>query len=1377
MKKIARMNSKKKKILSLLMVLCLVLTGCSSANKKDEGDDEIAKDQYEIMVMNQYGEVVSDANISLNGVSASTGSYGTAKFDKPEAGNYALKVTCRDYYDYSDSSFAITEESSASTITIKAKSLQVHRLKSAVYRCGLTEVDLIDTYKKINQGVSALDFSIGVTVCGDVNTVSRYELYQQTQSTQQLMAKSTNGTFSGLNVKDFAVGTGIFVTVYDKSGHETSTSLRLEIAENPNLTQCSTLSLGDGISFEVGDDIPIFGGATLNMEFPKLPLDYKFSEEMVHIGINVDEDTFNDDAQFEEYKKMINEMKAVKFQATNLKKAVAQLQKKQKKKGIMSMAGFDKGVDVVVGGYLEAGFNPDGSLSQGSGYMTVTITASAEFDWQVVVWVIPVVIGIEGQIEGNLSAGITYDFNANQLKGDVSLKISPSLQAKAGVGFKYLNGGVYGSAGLETNLIIADPEKRSGFEYLDLTSSIGIYAKVAWFEPEKDLLKGTFHLYTREEMEEKSATKTKGNVLEGYHEIYNLANYVPVLKGDAADTTIREYEDKARIAYNVNKGSLPVTASNGTQGMSVYQVQEQLGESSYVYNKLYYSLYDGENWSDGEIVDDTERNEMNQKLYVDGDDFYMVYQESSMDMSELTDYEEKSEEERLSILERVWKSIDLHVKKYNMTEGQWTDYGIIDTPDIFDYNGDLVVDDGKIYVYSGANAQGDYFGTNPDTVNYINASVYEDGTWKTTKLVDDLSSVTALAAGVYDGIPTCLYVTDTDNDLMTLQDGKVYLVQDGDADAREIYAGSVLDMDYLSGGESEEKFVFSEGNSLYEVKEDGTTEVLLSETGSYDGVYAVTENGIYYVKNEKNGTELYTARKLEDGTYGKGVPVTQEGMWHKNLSAFTANGKDVVVTLSGAYEEEDLTDMQINAYTVGGYCDVVLKDMDYAMTDTLAGEEMTVNAIVANYGTEKISHLVFSAEDASGNEMILKETEVSQEILPGEEVQIPLTLTGLSNASFGEWTFSARAKKSVEEDASDEISTENTQDNNFISVSMGFSDFAISAKMLDSGEYPYMMVEVTNKGNMTDSATLTLYNANDLSQVYRTKEIGELAPGSTKLYKLNVDKSKADKNGKIALLCKVEDASKELYTHNNYVYQYTTTNYGTFKISYRLNGGTNSSKNPSTYTTADTVKLSNPSRTGYTFAGWYTSSDYNVKTRITEIAAGNAQDMLLYAKWKKNGSSITRYPVGTKLKSSKKVNAVIKVTKKGTLSNGVVKGAKATYMKPIKAAKTITIPNTVKIKGVTYKITGVAKNALKKNKKVKKLVIGKNVKSIGKSAFYGCKKLKKLVIMTKSLTAKKVGANAFSKIGSKVSVKIKNKKYKSLLRKRGLSKKAKIKVG
>ena len=105
-----------------------------------------------------------------------------------------------------------------------------------------------------------------------------------------------------------------------------------------------------------------------------------------------------------------------------------------------------------------------------------------------------------------------------------------------------------------------------------------------------------------------------------------------------------------------------------------------------------------------------------------------------------------------------------------------------------------------------------------------------------------------------------------------------------------------------------------------------------------------------------------------------------------------------------------------------------------------------------------------------------------------------------------------------------------------------------------------------------------------------------------------------------------------------------------------------------------------------------------------------------------------------------------------------------------KTASQIVIPDTVESKGVRYKVTSIAKGAFENNKKLKSIVIGKNIVSIGKNAFKNCKNLKKIVIRSEKLKASKVGANMLKGTHKKLVIKVpknKQKQYKKFLKKRG----------
>lgn len=128
-----------------------------------------------------------------------------------------------------------------------------------------------------------------------------------------------------------------------------------------------------------------------------------------------------------------------------------------------------------------------------------------------------------------------------------------------------------------------------------------------------------------------------------------------------------------------------------------------------------------------------------------------------------------------------------------------------------------------------------------------------------------------------------------------------------------------------------------------------------------------------------------------------------------------------------------------------------------------------------------------------------------------------------------------------------------------------------------------------------------------------------------------------------------------------------------------------------------------------------------------------------------------------------------KVTKAAT-QNGTVE-----FSKVDKAKSSITIPDTITVDGITYKVTSISKNAFKNNKKLKKVTVGKNITTIGANAFYGCRNLKTITI--KSTNLKTVSKNAFKGINSKAKIKVpksKLTKYKKLLKGKGQKSTVKI---
>lgn len=95
-------------------------------------------------------------------------------------------------------------------------------------------------------------------------------------------------------------------------------------------------------------------------------------------------------------------------------------------------------------------------------------------------------------------------------------------------------------------------------------------------------------------------------------------------------------------------------------------------------------------------------------------------------------------------------------------------------------------------------------------------------------------------------------------------------------------------------------------------------------------------------------------------------------------------------------------------------------------------------------------------------------------------------------------------------------------------------------------------------------------------------------------------------------LCETQGASITLYAQ---------WKWQEYKITYKLDKGTNNKKNPAVYTVnTSTITFKAPVKTGFTFAGFYT--DKKFKNKITKIKKGSRGDVTVYAKWTPNKYTI-----------------------------------------------------------------------------------------------------------------------------------------------------------
>lgn len=109
-------------------------------------------------------------------------------------------------------------------------------------------------------------------------------------------------------------------------------------------------------------------------------------------------------------------------------------------------------------------------------------------------------------------------------------------------------------------------------------------------------------------------------------------------------------------------------------------------------------------------------------------------------------------------------------------------------------------------------------------------------------------------------------------------------------------------------------------------------------------------------------------------------------------------------------------------------------------------------------------------------------------------------------------------------------------------------------------------------------------------------------------------------------------------------------------------------------------------------------------------------------------------------------------------------GSEVHFSKANAKARAITVPSTIKVKGITYKVTSIGANAFKNCKKLTKATIGANVRVIKAKAFKNCPKLKTVTIKTVLLTKKTASKKCFSKVSKRMVIKVPRKVKKTYVK-------------
>lgn len=970
--------------------------------------------KYCVQAIDENGMPISGAKVTWNSASATTGADGTVFFDAFTGGNPVITVSKTGYLTWTN---AGTNWKKSDTrferVILYPESSGGLKLKSA--KIGTT--DLLTQTKVLNlrnDGVWVGDLNSGLfdlsCTATDTSNVTGYAVCQNTKE----IAKSVDGNFQNLDVRDFTEGSGCFVRVIDTAGKAVDTRINLQFAKNSVNAGVDDFKFelkGKKIGCVVGENIPYFGGSTVNFELPiSVPILYTTSGDKIQLGINLKltEDKTKEE-QIEEYKKTIEQASAYTKALRKADKAKLKSFAKEKCK-----AEFFQNCDVTVCGYAEAKI---GSKTASGCLLVIVDFKAADFAFNTVVWIIPVTVQVGVKLSLETGGKISYRFDTKVWNGNIVLNPSIKLSPFAGFGVSKLAGiGVYGAADLDLKWNVFGTN--SGLQTVDLTGELGIKGYIGPFEKKRAFAHQTWHLYTANSVTSQSLPFGE----EAWDADLTASDFTPsdlsylAAESDWAPASAQTYAGRAAqlkasyqtLLQNTYRNAQPVTISDGSALYAAFVRAD--ADTGVRYVAL--TKFDGNSWSEpvrvdaGAILDDAPQ------LCTDGQTLWLAYARTTQDSGDsLVSYAQN----QTIVVGTINKNTLAFTEQKTY---QSDDY--MRLPTLSCVNGTPVL----AWVESAVTDEESV--VNP-AASTVYTAEYRGGAWLVAHKAADAAGVDSICIGAQNGAPAVAYTSD----------GK-------------LYCGSRLLAENVTGravygrlpGTTADSFIWNADGALHD--EAGNT-VPVEGLGRD---FVIVGDSIYF--NQSNGANANLAALHYDAVndhWSAPILLIGDEQYLENLNAAELNGKTyalgmhttVTITADDVDDTKDLVWTQILPVS-----DLKLSDVSFDADALVPGETLPVTFTVTNSGDHTVSSLTLTADGVS--------TAQDCQLLPGESGEFTVSITCPSEKQIV--TFE------VQEPGQDDY----TPEDNTAACTVGSADAEVELALLQIGSRKFLQAVVVNRG-------------------------------------------------------------------------------------------------------------------------------------------------------------------------------------------------------------------------------------------------------------------------------------------------------------------------
>lgn len=980
--------------------------------------------KYCIRAIDESGNPVSDATVWWNGSRAVTDENGDAFVDLTTAGEPVIRVVKSGYIEWTNkNSNWKKSDTRFEQVILYPESYGKLKLKYAKIS-DILDTNLVIQTKVLNlrnDGALIGDLNSGYfdlsCEATDTSDVTGYAVYQNKRE----IAKSTDGNFQKLDVRDFVEGGGCFVRVTGANGQTMDTRINLQFAKNSVNEDFKFELKGNRISFDVSDDVPYIGGTTVSFDLPlEVPVVVSATTDKMQLGINL---KLNPDKSKEEQidsyikniKKMVTEkgVKRTKANAKALKNCAAQHNK----------AEFFKDYDITVCGYAEADFGSNTA----SGYILFIVDRQlVDYEYNTVIVIpisaVPLVFPITVQVGAELSleagAAVSYKFDSRTWNGNVVLNPSVGLTPFVGIGYSKVTGvGAYGDADLNAKINLLG--KNSGCQTVDLTGEFGVKGYFGPWEWHKAFAHQTWHLYTANSVKPHSllsgaawdaAPEASEYTPSDLSYLAEESEWAPA----AVQTYAAAHAAQLKASYQTLLGGTyrnaqPVMLSDRSSLYVTFVRADAKTGARYIA----LTKFDGNSWSEPVRVDAAAILDDAPQLCTDAaGNLWLAYARTTQEPgNSLIAYAEHQN--------IVVGTVDKNTLAFTEQKVYQSD-DYMRLPTLSCVNGTPVL----AWVESAVTDEESV--VNP-AASTVYTAEYRGGAWLDARKAADAAGIGSICIGAQNGAPAAAYTSDS-----------------------KLYCGSQLLAENVTGravygrlpGTTADSFIWNADGALHD--EAGNT-VPVEGLGRD---FVIVGDSIYF--NQSNGANANLAALHYDAVndhWSAPILLIGDEQYLENLNAAELNGKTyalgmhttVTITADDVDDTKDLVWTQILPVS-----DLKLSDVSFDADALVPGETLPVTFTVTNSGDHTVSSLTLTADGVS--------TAQDCQLLPGESGEFTVSITCPSEKQIV--TFE------VQEPGQDDY----TPEDNTAACTVGSADAEVELALLQIGSRKFLQAVVVNRG-------------------------------------------------------------------------------------------------------------------------------------------------------------------------------------------------------------------------------------------------------------------------------------------------------------------------